>query len=183
MTIYLYIKVHTKTGLKYFGKTTRNVNQYYGSGKYWQKHISSHGKTFVKTLKIWEFSDLHECSQFALKFSKDNNIVNSSSWANLREENGNDGAPIGHKGCVGAKNGHFGKQLNKGKKHSEASKELRRQKLKDREFTPEWKEKIRQSKLGKVLSEEHKAKMRGPRGPLKTPRLGKPRGPYKLKAS
>lgn len=183
MTIYLYIKVHTKTGLKYFGKTTKNAYRYNGSGKHWQRHINSHGKSFVKTLRVWEFSDLLECSKFALKFSQDNNIVGSTHWANLREENGSDGAPIGHPGCVGQSNGMFGKSAMLGRKHREESKELVRSKLKNREFTPEWKEKIRQSKLGKTFSEEHKDKMRGPRGPLKTPRVGKPRGPYKLKAS
>ena len=54
MTIYLYIKIHTKTKLKYFGKTTRNVNRYHGSGKHWQRHIKQHGVEHVKTLKVWE---------------------------------------------------------------------------------------------------------------------------------
>jgi len=181
MTIYLYIKVHTKTGLKYFGKTTKNVNRYHGSGKYWQRHIKQHGSEHIKTLKIWEFQSLSECTSFALKFSKDNNIVNSTRWANLREENGNDGAPVGHVGCVGSKNGHFGKQLNKGKKRSEESKKLTSEKLTGRVFTEEWRKKISESKLGKTLTEEHKAKMRGPRGPLKVKRISPKRGPSPMK--
>lgn len=187
MTIYLYIKIHTKTKLKYFGKTTRNVNRYNGSGKHWQRHINYYGRDHVRTLKVWEFQSLEECTAFALKFSKDNNIVNSKHWANIIEENGKDGAPPGHQGCKGAKNGHFGKQLNKGKKHRAESKKLVSEKLKGRVFTEEWKEKIRQSKIGKALSEEHKSNMRGPRGPLSeevvNARIGKKRGPYKSKAS
>lgn len=188
MTIYLYIKVHTKTGLKYFGKTAkRNVDRYKGSGKYWTRHLTVHGSEFVKTLRVWEFSNLAECSSFAVKFSIDNNIVVSTKWANLREENGMDGAPIGHPGCPGEKNGHFGKQLNAGKKHSETSKLLQSRKLQGREFSASWKEKISLSKAGKLLSEDHKAKMRGPRGPLKpeyrAARLGKKRGHYKLKTT
>lgn len=183
MTIYLYIKVHTKTGLKYFGKTTRNVNRYHGSGKHWQRHIKQHGSEYVKTLRVWEFKSINECTSFALKFSKDNKIVESKHWANLIEENGNDGAPVGHPGCSGKRNGMFGKSAMLGKFHNQETKELIRSKLKDREFTDEWKEKISKAKLGKTFTEEHKAKMRGPRGPQKNPNVRKKRGPYKLKTS
>lgn len=187
MTIYLYVKIHTKTKLKYFGKTTRNVNRYHGSGKHWQRHIKQHGTEHVKTLRVWKFESLHECASFALKFSKDNNIVNSVHWANLIEENGNDGAPVGHPGCVGSKNGMFGKSAMLGKKHKEESKKLVSEKLKGREFTSEWREKISKAKLGKTFTEEHKNKMRGPRGPLNPEiikaRVGKKRGPYKSKTS
>jgi hypothetical protein len=138
-------------------------------------------------LKVWEFESLDECTLFALKFSKDNHIVESIHWANLIEENGNDGAPVGHIGCVGSKNGHFGKQLNKGRKHREESKRLVSEKLKGRVFTDAWKEKIRLSKVGKPLSDAHREKMRGPRGPLHPEiaksRVGKKRGPYKSKTS
>jgi hypothetical protein len=44
------------------------------------------------------FDDEDECQQFALNFSKENNVVDSVEWANLQEENGLDGAPKGHKG-------------------------------------------------------------------------------------
>lgn len=183
MTIYLYIKIHTKTKLKYFGKTTRNVRRYHGSGKHWQRHIKQHGTEHVKTLKVWEFQSLEECTSFALKFSKDNNIVNSVHWANLIEENGTDGAPVGHPGCAGSKNGMFGKSAMLGKTHSEESKKLVSDKLKGRVFSDDWKEKISNAKLGKTFTEEHKNKMRGPRGPQKNPGVRKKRGPYKLKAS
>ena len=176
-----YIKIHTKTKLKYFGKTTRNVRRYHGSGKHWKRHIKQHGTEHVKTLKVWEFQTLAECTTFALKFSRDNNIVNSVHWANLIEENGTDGAPVGHPGCAGSKNGHFGKQLNKGRKHSEETKKLLSEKLTGRVFDDEWCKKISKSKLGKNLSEEHKANMRGPRGPIKVKRISPKRGPSPMK--
>ena len=88
---YLYIKQHSVTGLKYFGKTTQNPYAYLGSGSYWKKHIKKHGKDFVKT--IW-VSDLYydtSIVEIALRFSKENNIVESNDWANFIPENGLDG--------------------------------------------------------------------------------------------
>lgn len=94
MSIYLYIKRHKVTGLKYFGKTKRSdPYSYQGSGLYWNKHLNKHGrnKNLIETVCVWEFTDQEECTKFALKFSEENNIVNSNEWANLREENGKDG--------------------------------------------------------------------------------------------
>lgn len=90
-----YIKQHTVTGLKYFGKTTNitvTEGSYRGGGKYWKLHIKKHGVEHVKT--IWKsdvFTDRNECIEFGLKFSSDNNIVNSNEWANLEPENGING--------------------------------------------------------------------------------------------
>jgi len=95
--IYLYVKTHNKTGLKYFGKTTKNnPHEYMGSGKYWKKHLKVHGND-VSTEIIRTFISEAECEQFAIKFSNENNIVNSNDWANLICENGLDGAPKGNK--------------------------------------------------------------------------------------
>ena len=100
MVIYLYVKTHNKTGLKYFGKTTKkNPNKYRGSGKYWLRHLKSHGND-VSTEIIGIFENEIICKQYALNFSKQNNIVLSDKWANLQEENGLDGATIGHKGHI-----------------------------------------------------------------------------------
>jgi hypothetical protein len=53
----LYIKQHSITKKKYFGKTTSpNHIKYLGSGVYWNAHINKHGRQFVET--IW-FSDLY----------------------------------------------------------------------------------------------------------------------------
>ena len=97
----LYIKQCPKTGMKYFGKTTRqDIENYPGSGTRRTKHLKKHG---VEPIHLWN-SDWYNdtsISRFALKFSRLNKIVSSKQWANLAEENGLDGGP------------HF-----KGKKHS-----------------------------------------------------------------
>jgi hypothetical protein len=104
MTIYpnfkptfIYIKQHSKTGLLYFGKTSRSSfsfrpDSYLGSGKYWKSHLNTHGKQYVITLWYCLFTDKEELIKFALAFSKQENIVKSSDWANLKPENGLDGS-------------------------------------------------------------------------------------------
>ena len=95
--IYLYIKTHNKTGLKYFGKTTKkDPYRYKGSGIYWKKHLKKHGND-ISTEIIGQFESEEECKEFALEFSEKNNVVNSELWANLKEENGLDGSPKGVK--------------------------------------------------------------------------------------
>lgn len=88
MTIYLYIKKHTETGLKYFGVTEKNPFKYKGSGVYWKNHIMKYGDDKIITLEVWGFDDINLCSNFAIKFSFENNIVNSQEWANQIYENG-----------------------------------------------------------------------------------------------
>lgn len=88
-TIYLYIKQHSISGLKYFGRTIKpNPFKYPGSGSRWSRHLKKHGKQYVKTLEIWGFDDQELCTNFALKFSEENNIVESKEWANLIPEDG-----------------------------------------------------------------------------------------------
>lgn len=83
---YLYVKTHNVTGLKYFGKTVRkNPQKYLGSGCRWKNHLKVHGND-ISTEIIGYFTDEGECKRVALKFSKDNDIVNSKEWANLKEE-------------------------------------------------------------------------------------------------
>lgn len=130
--VYLYIKQHSLTGVKYFGKTScDNVESYTGSGKYWLAHIKKHGKEHVKTIWISEpFYDMELLQEFAIFVSEEFNIVNSSEWANLIVENGLDGAPKGVKreGAFRERNGMFGKSKEKnpfyGKKHSIEQKRI-----------------------------------------------------------
>lgn len=105
MKTFLYIKTHNKTGLKYFGKTTKDPFKYKGSGKYWLAHIAKHGDD-VQTEIFGEYSSQNELIEAALKFSVENDITNSTKWANLIDENGLDGAPTG--------DGHplFGKEVS-----------------------------------------------------------------------
>lgn len=90
MITYLYHKRHKLTGLNYFGKTIQDPYIYVGSGVYWNKHLTKHGNN-IETVEVWEFTNLDECSKFAVEFSIKNNIVESKEWANLRIENGQDG--------------------------------------------------------------------------------------------
>jgi len=88
---YLYVKQHRITKLKYFGKTTKDPYSYLGSGTKWTRHISKHGKEHVETIWVKLFCNREELTLFAQKFSEENDIVESSTWANLCPENGIDG--------------------------------------------------------------------------------------------
>ena len=100
---YLYIKIHNKTGLKYFGQTKHDPYRYSGSGKYWKLHLKKHGNDVTTYILSYD----GDVTEAALKFSKENNIVESKEWANLREEDGVWGSPIGAN--AGKNNGMFGK--------------------------------------------------------------------------
>lgn len=95
---YLYIKQHRITGKLYFGKTDKNPEKYKGSGKYWLDHCKTHGFD-IDTLWYCLFYTSEDISKFAADFCKINNIGygDVSIWANLRPENGFDGAPNGFK--------------------------------------------------------------------------------------
>ena len=92
---YLYVKQHSVTKLKYFGKTIsqcpKRRSRYYGSGKYWNLHLDKHGRDHVVT--VWEqlFTDEADLKEFAAFFSEFHEVVKSDEWANLRPETGIDG--------------------------------------------------------------------------------------------
>ena len=90
---YLYIKEHSITGLKYFGKTTtKDPYKYKGSGVDWGLHLKQNGKEHVITTHLLgPFTDAADISEFALFFSEEFDIVASKDWANMKEENGLDG--------------------------------------------------------------------------------------------
>lgn len=88
--IYLYIKTHNVTGLKYLGKTTRDPYKYKGSGKRWTNHINKHGND-VTTEIIGTFNTNEELKQFSEKLSEELDVVNSNDWANLMPETGSGG--------------------------------------------------------------------------------------------
>ncbi len=97
--IYLYIKTHNQTGLKYFGKTSKNPHKYGGSGVVWKRHIKKYGND-VNTVIYGIYTDSNLCTQDAIDFSIRNDIVSSDAWANLIQENGLDGKPVGSDGHV-----------------------------------------------------------------------------------
>ena len=153
--ITLYIKTHRKTGLKYFGKTTcDDPVSYWGSGKYWRRHLMKHGFEYDTEIYL-QSEDQAYITQEALRFSRAYDIVNSDLWANLREENGTDGNPKGnilsqeHKDRIA--------QAGKGRILSEETrKKLSKAK---KNMSKETREKISKSLSGKKKSKEHLKKM------------------------
>ena len=98
MTVYLYAKQHNATGLRYFGKTTRDPYKYIGSGLYWRNHIKEHGRD-VTTTWVHAYEDESIANEEAVFFSRVYNIVNSDEWANLIPEDARGGGR--QKGCKG----------------------------------------------------------------------------------
>lgn len=96
MTIYLYVKTHNKTGLKYLGKTERDPFLYKGSGTYWKKHIKTHGDD-IHTEIIFQSNSKDEIREQGLYYSTLWNIVESKDWANFRPEIGDGGDTVSDK--------------------------------------------------------------------------------------
>lgn len=95
MPIYLYVKTHKKTGLKYLGKTEQDPYRYGGSGSYWVKHLKKHGSD-VHTDILLATESSEELRETGLFFSKIWNIVESEDWANLVPEEGEGGHNLKH---------------------------------------------------------------------------------------
>lgn len=89
-TIYLYIKTHNKTGLKYFGKTIQNPYKYKGSGTRWVNHIKKHGYD-VSTEIIYQSENAEEIKQKGIEYSIKFNIKENKEFANLKIEEGDGG--------------------------------------------------------------------------------------------
>lgn len=90
MTIYLYVKTHNITGLKYLGKTAKDPFIYNGSGKYWQRHLRKYGYD-ITTEILFETTDPSEIKEKGLYYSNLFDVVNSDQWANLKPESGDGG--------------------------------------------------------------------------------------------
>jgi len=90
MCIYLYVKTHNKTGLKYLGKTTKDPFVYQGSGLDWQKHIKEHGYD-VTTEILRECKSNKEIATWGRYYSELWNVAKSVEWANRIPETGGGG--------------------------------------------------------------------------------------------
>jgi len=88
--IYLYLKTHNQTGLKYLGKTTQDPYKYKGSGLHWKSHIKKHGND-VSTEILFQTEDREEFKRVATEYSEKWNIVESTVFANLMPEEGQGG--------------------------------------------------------------------------------------------
>jgi hypothetical protein len=180
MIIYLYVKTHNKTGLKYLGVTSsKDPYKYSGSGVYWKNHLNKHGYDF-STLILKECKSKEEVKYFGLHYSKLWNIVEDSSWANLKEEQGDGGRQSKEVRDRIGKANKGRTPWNKGKSMwSEAERKLigdrnrlrgpqskdtvsrRVQKNKGQRRTPEQKEKMRNARalLDNTFTEQTKEKM------------------------
>jgi hypothetical protein len=132
MIIYLYVKTHKITGLKYLGKTKNpNPSKYSGSGKRWINHLKKHGYD-IETEILKECYSNDELKEWGIYYSNLWNIVNDPNWANIKPETGNGGL------------------------HTEETKNKIKLSHIGKLHSPETKEKMRQAKLGKPKSEEHR---------------------------
>lgn len=92
MTIYLYKKTHNVTGFKYLGKTvSKDPYSYTGSGVLWTRHLKKHGYD-VTTEVLKECKTEQELIEWGLYYSSLWNVVESTEWANLKEEAGPKGS-------------------------------------------------------------------------------------------
>lgn len=168
MSIYLYLKTHNITGLKYLGQTTQDPFVYKGSGIRWINHIEKHGND-VTTEIIRECENKTELEQWGIYYSNLWNIVESEYFANLCMETGR--GPVGHKHSEETKR-KIG-LAHKGKKRPEFSKKTREKMskaFKDRVFTDEHKLNISKSRKGIKLNPDHIHKIKQANiGRIKTP--------------
>jgi len=87
--VHLYIKTHRGTGLKYFGRTVEDPYVYQGSGAYWTRHLAKYGND-VSTVVVGTYYDDVDLRSAAQNFSRTNRIAESTDWANLLSENGDE---------------------------------------------------------------------------------------------
>lgn len=99
MNIYLYIKTHNKTGLKYLGKTVqKDPHKYPGSGKFWTNHLTKHGYDYTTEI-LRECQSNSELQEWGLYYSNLYDVVNAKDetgkkiWANLKPEYGDGDDP------------------------------------------------------------------------------------------
>lgn len=93
MIIYLYLKQHNKTGLKYLGKTKQNPHEYTGSGIDWIEHLSIYGND-VSTEIIKECYTNNELNLWGRFYSTIFNVVESSEFLNRIPETGGGGGGV-----------------------------------------------------------------------------------------
>lgn len=88
--MYIYIKTHNITGMKYLGITKNNPYLYKGSGIHWNNHIKKHGYD-VFTEIIYESENKEDIFSAGLYYSLFYDVVKSTKWANEVNELGQGG--------------------------------------------------------------------------------------------
>lgn len=90
---YIYVK-RLPNGLLYLGKTVKDPFKYLGSGLKWVRIIKKNGYS-IKDIQTWildTVKDEKELKELGNYYSKLFNIVDSDSWANLKNEDGDGGS-------------------------------------------------------------------------------------------
>jgi hypothetical protein len=152
MTIYLYVKTHIKTGLKYLGMTTKSDPFLYsGSGIYWKNHLQKHGYEYTTEI-LKKCKNKDEIKEWGLYYSKLWNIVESKDWANLKEEQGDGGSPS----LEGIQRLS---KLAKGKTYEERygieTAIKKKEKLKNKVVSNDTRTRMSESRKGKFVGKEH----------------------------
>jgi len=176
MTIYLYVKTHNKTGLKYLGKTeSTDPHKYSGSGTYWKLHLKKHGKDYSTEI-IKECKSKEEFANRGLYYSNLWNVVESNDWANLKEETGDArgklslesrkkiaDAGMGREPWNKGKTGAVGYWRGKTRPDNDKENISRGRKGKgmghNRPHTDETIEKIKSARALQIITEDHKKKI------------------------
>ena len=89
----LYVKTHTKTGLRYLGQTSKDPLKYPGSGKDWKTHIREFGND-VHTEVLLQTTDKSERNRIGRYYSTLWHVVTAVDdfgnkiWANRIPETG-----------------------------------------------------------------------------------------------
>ena len=122
-----------KTGLKYLGQTKNDPNTYKGSGKYWTRHLKTHGDHHTTQILL-ETTDTEKLKESGLYYSRIWNIQESEEWANLKDEAGIEG------GCLSEGSKDLISKANKGRKRPDRTSKT---------FTSEWRNNISRSNTGK----------------------------------
>jgi hypothetical protein len=160
MLLYLLVKEHNLTGLKYLCKKSAHsfdeCVKYKGSGVYWKKHLTKYGND-VKTTCLFVTEDKQVFKKIATKYSKEYDIVNSKQWANLTIEEGQGGNTVVDKKL-------HGKKTSLGLHKSEVrEKHLKHLEIHIKNIQPLAAKAAKEKMTGVAKTEQHKQNMRGKR--------------------
>lgn len=95
----MYVKIHKKTGLRYFGQTKHDPYIYIGSGVDWRRHLVEHG-TDMDTVIVLTTTDIIERNHWGRYYSKLWRITTAMDdygnriWANRIPETGGGGGQL-----------------------------------------------------------------------------------------
>lgn len=160
MALYLLIKEHKKTGLKYLCKheasSFSDCQSYPGSGIYWRRHLRANGND-VKTTCLYVTENKEDFRKIALEYSLKFDVINSDQWANLCNEQGQGGD------CISDKE-KFGKLMSDILHRPEIrEKHLKFLKENIKNIQPLAAKGAKEKLTGVPKTEEHRKNMRGER--------------------